>query len=401
VYVVHLSCKEALDVALAAKQRGVNVWVETLIEYLLLDKTYAEREGFEGAKWVMSPPLREAKNHEVLWNGLRHGMISTVGTDHAPFDYKHQNANDDFIPLMEELVTYDTIVLASPVYWYAVSSYMKTFLDRWSDLLTIRKDLAQKLERKRLFLIASFAADAPLGCVSFENPIRQSCQYMNINYGGCFYDYPDDAFVRSIGFPSLEEFRSKLFSSDKSLELQLSGNLISLRLANMGDRLSLFEWMYMSDASRSMWGPPTFPEKKARTWDEFKTMWAPYYFQQPLTSRGHVFVIEKDGVGVGSLAFHCPDSKNRSELDIWMRSEKDCGQGFGSEAVDLLTRFLFRELGIAFFWMQPSARNPRSIRAYEKTKFKSLALDAEAGKKEFGFQDYHDSVYMLRDMSLG
>ena len=57
VYVVHLSCEEALREAIAAKLRGVNVWVETLIQYLLIDKTYAEREqNFEGAKYVMSPP---------------------------------------------------------------------------------------------------------------------------------------------------------------------------------------------------------------------------------------------------------------------------------------------------------------------------------------------------------
>ena len=58
-YIVHLSCKEALDQAIAARQRGVRVAVETLIQYLTLDKTYAEKPKFEGAKFVMSPPLRD------------------------------------------------------------------------------------------------------------------------------------------------------------------------------------------------------------------------------------------------------------------------------------------------------------------------------------------------------
>ncbi len=66
VYCVHTSCEEALDAAIAARQRGVRVWVETLIQYLLLDKTYAERANFEGAKYVMSPPLRDARNQAVL-----------------------------------------------------------------------------------------------------------------------------------------------------------------------------------------------------------------------------------------------------------------------------------------------------------------------------------------------
>lgn len=112
VYVVHLSCIEALQAALRAKLRGVNVWVETLIQYLLLDKTYAERDGFEGAKYVMSPPLRDASNQAVLWNGLRQRFISTLATDHAPFDFKGQKdmGKDDFtripngIPALEDRV---------------------------------------------------------------------------------------------------------------------------------------------------------------------------------------------------------------------------------------------------------------------------------------------------------
>jgi dihydropyrimidinase len=90
VYCVHTSCAEALDAAIAARQRGVKVWVETLIQYLLLDKTYAERAQFEGAKYVMSPPLRDARNQPVLWDALASGLVSTVATDHAPFDFQTQ-----------------------------------------------------------------------------------------------------------------------------------------------------------------------------------------------------------------------------------------------------------------------------------------------------------------------
>jgi dihydropyrimidinase len=111
-YIVHLSCKEALDQAVAARQRGVRVGVETLIQYLTLDKSYAERPDFEGAKYVMSPPLRDARNQSVLWNGLRDGLIQTVATDHAPFDFEKQKpmGKADFtkipngIPSLEERV---------------------------------------------------------------------------------------------------------------------------------------------------------------------------------------------------------------------------------------------------------------------------------------------------------
>jgi dihydropyrimidinase len=85
-YVVHLSCRPALKAAVAAKLRGVRLYVESVLPHFLLDKTYAERPGVEGMKHVMSPPLRDQRNLPLLWNGLKTGMIDTVGTDHCPFD---------------------------------------------------------------------------------------------------------------------------------------------------------------------------------------------------------------------------------------------------------------------------------------------------------------------------
>ena len=113
VYCVHTSCKESLRAAIRAKERGVKMWVETLIQYLTLDMTYAELPKFEGSKFVMSPPLRDKSNQEVYWNALRQGMVSTVATDHAPFDFKGQKVmgKDDFtkipngIPSLEDRMT--------------------------------------------------------------------------------------------------------------------------------------------------------------------------------------------------------------------------------------------------------------------------------------------------------
>jgi dihydropyrimidinase len=111
-YIVHLSCQQALAEAVAARRRGVNVAIETLIQYLVLDKSYAERPDFEGAKYVMSPPLRDASNQAVLWAGLKDGVIQTVATDHAPFDFadqKHMGVKDftkipNGIPSLEERI---------------------------------------------------------------------------------------------------------------------------------------------------------------------------------------------------------------------------------------------------------------------------------------------------------
>ena len=85
-YVVHLSCERALRAAVAAKERGVKIAIESVLPHFLLDKTYAERSGVEGMKHVMSPPLRDRSNQRALWNALQLGLIDTVGTDHCPFD---------------------------------------------------------------------------------------------------------------------------------------------------------------------------------------------------------------------------------------------------------------------------------------------------------------------------
>lgn len=310
----------------------------------------------------------------------------------SPFDYEHKNAGDDFIPLMEELAGYDTIVLASPVYWYSVSAQMKIFLDRWTDLLTIRKDLGEKLEGKRLFLISSFKATMPLGCMSFEQPIRLTCHYLNLHYGGCYYNHPPDPYISNLGLKTEEEFRKDLFSSSHQT-FRLEGESVSLRLATMADRQDVFECLYKSETTQ------TFVDTK--TYEDFKKSWHSYYFHLPLTSRGHVFVIEKDGEGIGAFAFHTPDSKNRSEVDICLKEEKFCTQGLGSEALNLGTRFLYRELGIEFFWMQASERNFSSVEMSLKNNFKKLPLTKEDAFQEFGKADHPDSVYLLKDMSLG
>ena len=111
VYTVHTSCEESVREALLGAQRGVNVWIETLIQYLLLDRSDAEKPNFEGAKNVMSPPLRDKKNQPFLWNGLRQGLIATLATDHAPFDLAQKRLGEgDFtripngIPSLENRV---------------------------------------------------------------------------------------------------------------------------------------------------------------------------------------------------------------------------------------------------------------------------------------------------------
>lgn len=90
-YIVHLTCDEALHHIKDSLGRHHHpMFAETCPQYLLLDRSYYERPDFEGAKWVMSPPLREKHDQEALWAGLRDGFIQTVATDHCPFNFHGQ-----------------------------------------------------------------------------------------------------------------------------------------------------------------------------------------------------------------------------------------------------------------------------------------------------------------------
>ncbi|MCX7343320.1 MAG: NAD(P)H-dependent oxidoreductase [Proteobacteria bacterium] len=103
-----------------------------------------------------------------------------------PYDYEYLNKSDDFIPLIERIVEFDTIILATPVYWYTMSALMKIFIDRITDLLDIRKDLGRKLRGKKLFVIASFGTSLPKG---FEDTFEQTCQYLGVEYLGTSFVY--------------------------------------------------------------------------------------------------------------------------------------------------------------------------------------------------------------------
>ncbi|MCH8884393.1 MAG: dihydropyrimidinase, partial [SAR324 cluster bacterium] len=98
VYIVHLSSFDALEQVRAAQSRGVMAHAETCPQYLLLDVSAYEQPGFDGAKYVLTPPLREKWNQEELWLGLRQNALNVISTDHCPFCLREQKeiGIDDF-----------------------------------------------------------------------------------------------------------------------------------------------------------------------------------------------------------------------------------------------------------------------------------------------------------------
>ena len=85
LYVVHVTCKEAVDAIDRARRSGWRVWGETCTQYFFVDLSHISQPGFEGAKYVFSPPVRDASNHDVLWDAVRSDVLSAISTDHCAF----------------------------------------------------------------------------------------------------------------------------------------------------------------------------------------------------------------------------------------------------------------------------------------------------------------------------
>lgn len=180
-YVVHLSCKAALEAAVAAKQRGVDISVEAVIPHLVLDKTYAERPGFEGAKWVMSPPLRDKSNQKALWDGLAHGLVDTVATDHCPFDLEQKDmGREDFtqipngIPAIQDRVNL--------LYTYGVSRGNLS-LNRFVDAASTRSARLFGLDQKGTIAVGA-DADIVVFDPDYRGTIGLETHHVNNDYCG-------------------------------------------------------------------------------------------------------------------------------------------------------------------------------------------------------------------------
>jgi len=123
------------------------------------------------------------KNYSTEYIYLRDLEISYYDSD-------NKNREDDFISLAERMSESDIIVFATPVYWYTMSASMKTLFDRFTDLITVRKDLGRQLKGKRCYVVASgFSKEMP---EHFEAPFDLTFKYFLMDYKGCFYYCSDN-----------------------------------------------------------------------------------------------------------------------------------------------------------------------------------------------------------------
>ena len=199
VYIVHTSNDDAIQTAVRARRRGVNVWIETVAPYLVLDASYAEKPDFEGAKYVMSPPLRPLPHQDAIWNALASRTVSTIATDHAPFDFKGQKemGRDDFTKIPNGIPSIEDRV--NLVYTYGVRSGridLHTFVDACS---TQAAKLFGLFPRKGTIALGS-DADLVVYDPEYRGKISRKTQQMNVDYsafeGWALEGRPDVVAVR-------------------------------------------------------------------------------------------------------------------------------------------------------------------------------------------------------------
>lgn len=126
----------------------------------------------------------------------------------APFDYEFKNQGDDFMSLMRQVLSFDRIILATPMYWYAPSAIMKTFMDRISDLLKIEKELGRQLRSKKAALLGTGCDATPAAC--FEQVFQLTFDYLGMAYQGMLYASCEDEFIHAEHMLAIERFTETL-----------------------------------------------------------------------------------------------------------------------------------------------------------------------------------------------
>ena len=111
-------------------------------------------------------------------------VIDLAEKNITPFDYEHKNIDDDFVPLMQQILEHQSIIFVTPVYWYGPSAQMKIFIDRTSDFLDVEelKDMGRRLREKIAYIVCtSISSDAD---ISFLKSYKDTFCYLGMKYCG-------------------------------------------------------------------------------------------------------------------------------------------------------------------------------------------------------------------------
>ena len=202
LYVVHMTAGDALEALKVGRAKGFKVFGETCPQYLMFSvEKYAE-PGFEGAKYVMSPPLREKGDAEALWKGLAGGDLQAVGTDHCPFNFVGQKdmGKDDFSKIPNGMPSVETRL---PLLYHFGVNQGRFSVNRFVELVaTGPARLFGLLPRKGTISVGA-DADLVLWDPNKEHRLTRESLHMNVDYSPY-----EDVTVR--GYPALTLQRGKV-----------------------------------------------------------------------------------------------------------------------------------------------------------------------------------------------
>jgi dihydropyrimidinase len=181
VYIVHLSSKEALDAVREARDDGASAFAETCPQYLYLSLDDLGRPGFEGAKYVCSPPLRQASHQGELWKGLLQDDLQLVATDHCPFHYKGQKemGRGDFSKIPNGLPGVEDRF--SLIFHGGVNSGRIT-LNRFVELVATAPAKMFGLFPKKGTIAPGSDADVVIFNPTLERTLSAKTHHMNVDY---------------------------------------------------------------------------------------------------------------------------------------------------------------------------------------------------------------------------
>ncbi len=166
--------------------------------------------------------------------------------------------------------------------------------------------------------------------------------------------------------------------------------MISIRHARVDEKHKTYTWLCLSDTASMHMGAPDYPEAPIPTWDEFNEDFDEFYYQEEARDKGSVMIIEQDGEEIGCVCYACFHLKpQKAELDIWLKEQKYCGYGNGTQALEQLCEYLQLQYNINAYIIRPSIKNLRAVRAYEKVGFKKVEAQNKAKiVKEFIRSEY-------------
>ena len=181
IYIVHLSSREGLWKVKEARDRGIDVYAETCPQYLVLDETRYKEPDWNGAKYVMSPPLRTKESNEALWMGLKGDDLQVVATDHCPFDFKGKKdmfGKDDYKKIPNGAPGIETLLMV--VHSEGVAKG-RISLERMVDVLSTGTAKMFGLKEKGEIAVGK-DADIVVFNPQQKFTITQSKLHMNVDY---------------------------------------------------------------------------------------------------------------------------------------------------------------------------------------------------------------------------